>query len=108
MNQKLPDIQAGFRKGKEPETKLPTFVGSQRKLENSRKTSTSASLTTLKPLTVWITTNQKILKEMGLSDHLLRKCMQAKKQQLESGMEQLTGSKLGKEYDKTYIFPLNI
>ena len=42
---------------------------------------------------------------MGLSDHLLRKCMQAKKQQLESGMGQLTGSKLGKEYDKTYIFP---
>ena len=41
-----------------------------KKQENSRKTSTSASLTTLKPLTVWITTNWKILKEMGIPDHL--------------------------------------
>ena len=38
--------------------------------ESSRKTSTSASLTMLKPLTVWITTNQKILKETGIPDHL--------------------------------------
>ena len=36
---------------------LPTFVGAWRKQENSSKTCTSASLTTLKPLTVWITTN---------------------------------------------------
>ena len=46
-----------FKKAEEPEIKLPTFIGSQKKQENSRKTSTSASLTTLKPLTVWITTN---------------------------------------------------
>ena len=39
--------------------------------ENSRKTSTFASLTKLKPLTVWITTNWKILKEMGIPDHLI-------------------------------------
>ena len=38
--------------------------------ENSRKTSTFASLTKLKPLTVWITTNWKILKEMGIPDHV--------------------------------------
>ena len=38
--------------------------------ENSRKTSTFASLTMLKPLTVWITTNWKILKEMGITDHM--------------------------------------
>ena len=35
------------------------------------KTHTSASLTTLKHLTVWITTNWKILKEMGIPDHLI-------------------------------------
>ena len=40
-----------------PEIKLPTSVGSSKKQENSRKSSTSASLTLLKPLTVWITTN---------------------------------------------------
>ena len=52
----------GFKEAEEPEVKLPTLVGSWRKKqENSRKT--SASLTMLKPLTVWITTNcGKLLK----------------------------------------------
>ena len=44
------------RHGK-PEVKLSPFIGSCRQQESSRKTSTSASLTMLKPLTVWITTN---------------------------------------------------
>ena len=59
-----------LEKAEEPEIKLPTATGSQKKQENSRKTSTSASLTMLKPLTVWITTNRKIMKEMGIPDHL--------------------------------------
>ena len=46
-----------LEKAEEPEIKLPTYTRSQKKQENFRKTSTSASLTTLKPLTVWITTN---------------------------------------------------
>ena len=45
------------QKRQELEIKLPRSAGSQKKHENSRKTSTSASLTVLKPLTVWITTN---------------------------------------------------
>ena len=49
---------------------MPTSSGSWKKQENSRKTSTYASLTTLKPLTVWITTNWKILKELGIPHHL--------------------------------------
>ena len=57
VNRKLPDVQAGFRKAKEPETKLPTFAGSWKKQETSRKTSVSALLTMPKPLTVWITIN---------------------------------------------------
>ena len=56
VNHELPDVQAGLEKAKELEIILPTSVGSQEKQEKSRKTSTSASLTTLKPLTVWITT----------------------------------------------------
>ena len=52
-----------FEKANEPEMKLPTFVGSYRKQGDSRKTSTSSSLTRQKPLTVWITTNcGKLLK----------------------------------------------
>ena len=57
MNYELTDVQAGFRKAEEPEIKLPTSTGSQKKEETSRKTSTSALLTMPKPLTVCITTN---------------------------------------------------
>ena len=57
VNCELPDVQAGFRKGKEPEIKLPTSTGSWKKQESCRKTSISALLTMPKPLTVWITTN---------------------------------------------------
>ena len=53
---------------KEPEIKLPTSVGSQKKQDNSRKTSTSASLTTRKPLCGSQQTGK--LKEMGIPDHL--------------------------------------
>ena len=61
----------GLEKAEEPEVKLPTFVGSWRKQGSSSKTSTSASLTTLKPLTVWITKNTvENMKEMGIPDHL--------------------------------------
>ena len=63
-----------FEKAEEPEIKLPISVGSQKKQVNSRKTSTSASLSTPKPWTVWITTNWKILKKIGISDHLT--CLQ--------------------------------
>ena len=46
----------------EPKIKLPTFAGSQRKQGNSRKTPTSVSSTTPKPMTVWIIINWKIFK----------------------------------------------
>ena len=63
---------------------------------------TSASLTTLKPLTVWITTNWKILKETGILDHLtcLLRDLYASQEATELDMEQQTGLKLGKAYDK--------
>ena len=46
-----------LEKAEEPETELPIAIGSQKKQRNSRKISTSVSLTMLTPLTVWITTN---------------------------------------------------
>ena len=57
MNCELPDFKPDLEKAEEPEIKLPTFVGSSKKKENSRKISTSALLIMPKPLTVWITTN---------------------------------------------------
>ena len=59
-----------LEKAEEPEIKLTISVGSSKKHESSRKTSTSASLTMPKPLTMWVTTNWKIPKEMGIPDHL--------------------------------------
>ena len=59
-----------LEKAEEPEIKLPTSAGSLKKKESSRKISISALLTMPKPLIVWITINWKILKEMGIPDHL--------------------------------------
>ena len=59
-----------LEKAEEPEIKLTTSAGSSKKQESTRKTSISALLTMPKPLTVWITINWKILKEMGIPDHL--------------------------------------
>ena len=93
-----------LEKAEEPEIKLPTSVGSSKKQESSRKTSSSASLTTLKPLTVRITTNcGKSLKRWEYQTTLptsWETCMQVKKQQLELDMEQRTDYKLGKDYVK--------
>ena len=56
---------------------------------------------------MWVTTNWKILKNMGIPDHLtclLRNPYQVKKQQLELDMEQKSNSKLEKEYVKTVYY----
>ena len=58
--------QLDIEKAEEADTKLPTLVGSQKKQGNFRKTSTSASLTKLKSLIVWITTNMLNLKDIGI------------------------------------------
>ena len=60
-----------LEKAEEPEIKLPTPAGSWKKQKSSRKTSISALLTMPKPLTMWITINWKILREMGIPDHLI-------------------------------------
>ena len=94
----------------EPEIKLPTSVGSSKKQESSRKTPTSALLTTPKHLTVWITTNcgkfWKRWEYKTTSSASWEVCMQVKKQQLELDMEQQTGSKLEKKHVKAvYCHP---
>ena len=89
-----------LEKAEEPEFKLPTSIGSFKKWESFRKTFTSVLLTMPKLLAVWITTNWKILKEMGIPDHLtylLKNVYTGQEQQLEPDMEQWTCSKLGKQ-----------
>ena len=70
-NQELPDVQAGFRKGRGTRDQIANIHWIIEKEEYSEKTYTSASLTTLKLLTLWITKKLwKILKQMGIPDHL--------------------------------------
>ena len=57
VNCELPDVQAGFRKGRGTRDQMRTFVGSSKKQESYKKPSTAGLLTTPKPLTVWITIN---------------------------------------------------
>ena len=57
VNRGLPDVQAGFRKGRGTRDQIANIRGSSKKQESSRKTSISALLTMPKPLTVWITRN---------------------------------------------------
>ena len=91
-------FQLDLAKAEEPEVKLSTSVGSSKKQESSRKTSTSTLLT------VWITTNYgKFFKRLEYQTTLPASweiCRQVKREQLEPDMEQQTGSKLGKEYFK--------
>ena len=79
-------------------------TGSSKKQESFRKTSAFALLTTLKPLTVWITTNcEKFFKRWEYQATLPASweiSMQVKKQQLGLDMDQQTGSKSGKQYIK--------
>ena len=86
-----------LEKAEEPEMKLPRSTGSSKKQKSSRKTSNSALLTMPKPLTVWITKKLwKILKEMGLPDHLIcimKNLYAGQEATVELDMKQQTGSK---------------
>ena len=109
VNRELPDVQAGFRKGRGTRIKWPTIIRSSKKQESSRKTSTSALLTMPKPLTVWISTNCGNLWKRRLYQTTWPAsweiCIQVRKQQLELDMEQ-TGPKWEKEYAKAvYCYP---
>ena len=104
VNQELADVQAGFRKGRGTRDQIANICWILEKARNSRKISASASLTMLKPLTVWITANWgKSFRRWEYQTTLPASweiCMEVKKQWLESDMEQQTGSKSGKEYVK--------
>ena len=97
VNRELPDVQAGFRKGRGTRDQIANIRWIIKKQESSRRTSASALLTMPKPLTVWITTNcGKFWERWEYQTTWPASweiCMQVKKQQLELDMEQQTGSK---------------
>ena len=101
VNWELPDVQAGFRKGRGTRDEIANIHRIIEKAREFQKKSASVSLTTLKPLPVWITTNcGKFWKRWEYQTTWPASweiCVQVRKQQLELDMEQWTGSKLGKE-----------
>ena len=101
MNQELPDVQAGFQRSRRTRDQIPTVDGAWRKQGDSRKPSTASLM--LKPLTVWITTNWRILKDMGVPDHLIclvRNLYVGQEGTVRTGHETTDWFKMGKEYNK--------
>ena len=104
MNWEIPDVQAGFSKGRGPRDQIAIILWVTEKAREFQKNTYFCFIDYAKAFDcvdhnkLW-----KILKEMRISDHLpvsWDSYMRVKKQQLEPYMEQLTGSTLGKEYDK--------
>ena len=105
MNWELPDVQAGFRKGRGTRDQIANICWIIEKARKFQKNiyvcffNYGKAFDCVDHNKLW-----KIFKEMGIPDHptcLLREiCMQVKKQQLELDMKQQTDSKLGKEYVK--------
>ena len=97
VNSELPDIQAGFRKGRGIRDQIANICWIIKKAREFQKTSISALLTMPKPSTVWITINcGRFLKRWEYQTtwpSSWETYMQVRKQQLELDMEQQTGSK---------------
>ena len=110
MNCELSDVQAGFRKGRGTRDKIANIHWIIEKATEFQKDVYFCFIVYAKALD-YVDHNKlwKILQEVEIPNHLtclLKICMQVKKQQLESDMEQWTGPKLGKEYIKAvYCHP---
>jgi len=110
MNRELPDVQAGFRKGRGTRDQITNIHWIIEKAREFQKNIYFCFIDYAKPLTVWITTNcGKFFKRWEYQTILpasLEICMQVKKQKLELDVEEQIGSKLGKEYIKAvYCHP---
>ena len=99
VNSEIPDVQTGFRKGRGTREQTANIHWIMEKTREFQKTSISALLTMPKPLTVWITTNWKILKEMEIPDHLtclLRNLCAGQKATVRTGQGRTDWFQIGK------------
>ena len=112
MNDELPDVQAGFRKGRGTGEQIANICWIIEKAREFQRNIYFCFIDYAKAFDcVDLNTLWEILQEMGIPDHLTSPweiCIQVKKQQLELDMEQQTGSKLGKEMSRIYIVTLLI
>ena len=104
-NREIPDVKTGFRKGQGTRDKLPIYVGSLKKRENSRKISTSVLLIMPKSLAVWITTEcGKFFKR--IPDHLtclLRNLYASQEATVRTGHGTTDWFQMGKGVHQGYI-----
>ena len=112
MNREIPDIKAGFRKGRGTRDKIANIHWIVEKAREFQKNIYFCFIDYAKPLTVWITVNcGKFWNRWEYQTTWpasWETCMQVRKQQLELDMEQQTGSKQEKEYIRLYIVTLLI
>ena len=106
MNQELPDVQSGFRKGKKPEIKLPTSVGSSKKATKFQKNICFVDY--IKALNC-VDHNElrKILQDMGIPDHLtclLRNLYACQEATVRTGHGPTDWFQIGKEVGQGCIF----
>ena len=107
MNHEFPDVQAGFRKGRGTRDQIANIHWIIEKVRECQKNIYFCFIDYAKAFDC-VDENKlwKILKEMGIPDHLtclLRNCMQVRKQQLELDMEQQTGSSTSRLYIVTLL-----
>ena len=110
MSHELPDVQAGFRKAEEPEIKLPTSAESLKKQECSRKhlfcfIEHAKAFDCVDHNKLW-----KILKKMGIPDHLtcLLRNLYAGQEATEPDMEQQTVPNRKRSTSRLYVVTLLI
>ena len=110
LNWELPDVQAGFRKGRGTRDQISNICWITQKARKFQKNIHFCFIDYAKPLTVWITANyEKFLKRREYQTALpasWETCMQVKMQKLELDMKQWTGSKLGRRTSRLYVVTL--
>ena len=111
VNRELPDVQAGFRKGRGTRGQIANITWIIEKARELQKNTSSALLTQPKPLTVWLTTNWRILQERKYQTTWPASwniCMQAKKHQLELAWNNRLVSNSERSTSRLYIVTLLI
>ena len=109
MNRELLDVQAGFRKDRETRDQIANICWIIEKAREFKKTSTSASLTMLKPLIMWIRTNYGKFLEMGMPDQLtclLRNLYPGQEATVRTGHGTKDWFQIGKGVHQGCILPL--
>ena len=108
VNHELPDVQVGFRKGKGTRDQVANICWIIKKAREFQKSIYIALLNTPKPFTVWITTDLKILQEMGIPDHLtclLRNLYAGQEGTVRTGHETTHWFQIGKGVKAVYCHP---